>query len=397
MSLRASLAARGAVGVLAAAVAFVPSLGTGAAAALEPPPPPPIEAAPPADWPAPEGLELLAAYLLVEAETGQVLAARRAEERRPVASTIKVLTALTVRDRTAMDDEVTAGPEVADVVGASVGLEPGETWTVEELLAALLVRSGNEAAEALAVHVAGSVDAFLDLMERDAATLGIDGLDLASVSGLDDANRLSARDLATIARAALADEELRELMAAETVDLPGVGEAPNRNLLIGSYRGATGVKTGFTDGAGNSVVASASRGGRELVAVVLGAGEDPERFDAAAALLDLGFEAFQPVEVAADLRFAVGGGAVGLVVEPTPLSVPDGTRAELAFELPIRPPEEDLEVEVLVGDVAYGTVTATLDAATGPPAVDGPAGLGRAVVDGTYAALRAAAGAGALR
>jgi serine-type D-Ala-D-Ala carboxypeptidase (penicillin-binding protein 5/6) len=394
---RAWVATRGVAGVLAAAVAVSGVVGTSAAAAVEPPASPPIEAEPPASWPRPEGLELLAAYLLVEADTGQVLVARRAEERRPVASTIKVLAALTVRERTDLEDEVTAGPEVEDVPGASVGLEPGETWTVEELLAALLVRSGNEVAEALAVHVAGDADGFLELMETDAAALGIADLDLESVSGLDDANRLSASELATIARAALADADLRALLAAERVELPDLGPVPNRNLLIGSYRGATGVKTGFTDGAGNSLIASAARGGRELVAVVLGAGEDPERFEAAAQLLDLGFEAFQPVEVAADLRFAVGGGSVGLVVEPTPLSVPDGERAELAFDLPIRPPEDDLAVAVQVGGDPYGSLTATLDGATAPPPVDGGARLGRAAVDGTYAALRAATAAGALR
>jgi serine-type D-Ala-D-Ala carboxypeptidase (penicillin-binding protein 5/6) len=391
-----SAATRAVAGVLAATVALIGASGTGAVA-VEPPAPPPIQADPPASWPQPEGLELLAAYLLVEAETGQVLAARRADERRPVASTIKVLTALTVRERAAMDDEVTAGPEVEDVPGASVGFEPGETWTIEELLGALLVRSGNEVAEALAVHVAGDRADFLELMEADAAALGIADLELVSVSGLDDANRLSALELATIARAALADEELRDLMGAERLDLPDIGPVPNRNLLVGSYRGATGVKTGFTDGAGNSVIASARRGGRELVAVVLGAGEDPERFEAATQLLDLGFEAFEPVELAADLRFAVGGGTVGLVVPPTPLSVPDGDRAELAFDLPVRPPEDAVPVEVQVGGAAYGTVTADLDGSSAPTPAEGAAELGRAAVDGAYAALRAATAAGALR
>jgi D-alanyl-D-alanine carboxypeptidase len=383
--------------LLAGLLAVLLAVGAGPATALEPPPRPPIEAAPLPGWPEPDGLEDLAAYLLVEGETGQVLAAWRAADRRPVASTVKVLTALTVAERTDPEDEVTVGPEVEGVPGANVGLVPGDTWTIEDLLAALLIRSGNEVAEALAVHVGGSRSRFLTLMEADGARLGVDGLELASVSGLGDANRLSASDLATIARAALADDELRSLLAAETLDLPTEGEVPNRNLLIGSYPGATGVKTGFTDGAGHSVVASARRGGRELVAVVLGAGEDPERFEAAAALLDLGFDAFEPVAVGADLRFVVAGGAVALTVPPTPLTVPVGRRATLAFDLPFRPPEQDVEVTVEVAGEAYGTVVAALETGDAPLPADGAAGLGRAAVDGAYAALRAATGAGALR
>jgi serine-type D-Ala-D-Ala carboxypeptidase (penicillin-binding protein 5/6) len=311
-----------------------------------------------------------------------------------VASTIKVLTALTVLERTELDDEVTVGQEVADVPGSGVGLEPGDTWTVAELVDALIARSGNEAAEALAVHVAGSREAFLELMEQDAAALGVTGLELVSVSGLDDGNLLSAADLARISAAALDHPELGPFLGREVVTLPGEGELPTRNELLGRYPEATGVKTGFTSAAGYSLVGSAERGQRELVAVVLGAGEDPARFELAARLLDLGFDAYEPRLLEAELRFTVAGGAVALAVEAHEVVIPTGESASLSLPVTPRPPEGDVTVPILVAEREVGRLPAVLDRSQAPPPVEaGAAEIGRAAVDGVYAALRARAAA----
>lgn len=367
-----------------------------------PPPRPVIEGPPPASWPAPPTIDATA-WLLVEAATGQILAARAHDVRRPVASTVKVLTALTIVCRVDLEDLVTVGDEVVDVEGAGVGLAPGDVWTVEQLLDALIARSGNDAAEALAAHVAGSTPAFVELMAADAARLGIDGAVLTSPSGLDDANLLSAADLATMARAALADPDLRPLLARAVVDLPGLGEVESRNELLTTYPDATGVKTGFTLAAGNSLVASAVRADRELVAVVLDAGDDPARFQAAAQLLDHGFERFVAGTVAGHLSVAVAGGEVAFEVAPVPVTTPSGSPPVLAFHVPAQAPAGPTAVPVAVAGETVATVPASLDRSAAPadvPTADaapGTAELGRAIVDSAYAALRAATTAEVLR
>ena len=363
---------------------------TAPAHALEPGPTPLIEEPPPT-WPRPIGMEATA-YVLLDTTSGQVLAERAADERRPVASTIKVLTALTALERVDLDEEVTVGEEVADVPGSGVGLAPGDTWTVAQLVDAIIARSGNEAAEALAVHVAGSREEFLRLMEADAAAIGVRGLELVSVSGLDDDNRLSAMDLALLSQAALAHEQLGPILGRREVTLPGEGTVESRNLLLASYADATGVKTGFTSAAGNSLIGSAARGDRELVAVILDAGDDPARFDAARRLLDLGFDAYSVRSLSASLRFRVAGGEVRLEVEDTELVLPSAEEAVLELPIAARPPEGDARIPVRSGGEEVGRLPAVLDRSRAPAPTDDPTTLlGRAVVDGAYAALRARA------
>jgi serine-type D-Ala-D-Ala carboxypeptidase (penicillin-binding protein 5/6) len=350
------------------------------------PPSEPAIAGPVAGWP--EAPEVTAeAFVLVDAETGQVLAEQRSRQRRPVASTIKVLTALTVLDRADVDDVVEVGDEV-EVGGASVGLEPGDEWTIEQLLDGLLIRSGNDAAEALAAHVAGDLDAFIELMAQDAAALGLEDLTLTSVSGLDDGNLLSAADLASLARVALDDEQLRPLLGRARSSLPGVGEVVNRNELLEAYPDATGVKTGYTQAAGYSLVASARRDGRELVAVVLASDEDPARFQDAAALLDHGFEDYRSETMSTAIHLLVGGGAHEVSVPAAPVVVPSDAAVALALGPPARPEPGSLSVGLEVDGEVLGTVTG--DVGEGPEPVTGGAVLGRALADGAYAGMRAA-------
>ncbi|MFA9428607.1 D-alanyl-D-alanine carboxypeptidase family protein [Egicoccus sp. AB-alg2] len=368
---------------------------------------PAVAGPPPEAWPEPAATEVPAtSWVLVEASTGQRLAEHDAEELRPVASTIKVLTALTVVQRADLDEEVTVGREVL-VEGASVGLQPGDTWTVGDLLEAILVRSGNDAAEALARHVGGDTQRFLELMEADIEALGLDARDLVSPTGLDDANRLSALDLATIARAALAEPELRPLLALRETTTPVVGPRENRNELLQRYDGATGVKTGFTLAAGNSLIASAQRDGRELIAVVLDAGDDPARFEQAAQLLDLGFDDFTRHELTSVVDLAVAGGWQTFTAGPVTVSAPGAATPDLVLDLPARVPETSLSLQAVVDGTVLAGVDAVADtsgafeparAEAADPAADPPAArLGQALVDGAYASLRAAAAADTLR
>lgn len=352
-------------------------------------PPPVVEPGdPPPGWPVPDGVEVLPAYLLLDATTGQVLAGRGIDTPRPVASTIKVLTALSAVRRVDLEEQVTVGDEVLQVPGAGVGLVPGETWTVAELVDAAIARSGNDAAQALAVHVAGDVDAFLRLMEQDAAALGLTDLELVSVTGLDDTQLLSARELATIARAALQDPVLGPRLAARRVTLPGLGEVSSRNQLL-ARRDATGVKTGFTTPAGYTLIGSAERGEARLITVVLGAEEDQQRFTLSSRLLDTGFERFGPVELGGRLRLTVAGGHVDLVVDPVALTVPVGRPARLVVPLPVQPPPSDVVARVEVDAATYARRTARRDPTGLPEHLEGGPELARALVDGVYAALRA--------
>jgi serine-type D-Ala-D-Ala carboxypeptidase (penicillin-binding protein 5/6) len=247
------------------------------------------------------------------------------------------------------------------------------------------------------VHVGGSTEGFIELMLADAATLGLGEPPLVSPSGLDDANRLSAMDLATIGRVALADERLRPFLGRREVVLPSVGRIETRNQLLFSYPDTTGVKTGYTREAGYGLIGSARRDGRELIAVVLDAGDEPARFEAAATLLDLGFEAYRAAVLEADLTFTVAGGGITVTVPETHLATPEGAAAELRLPVTARPPQADVQVDVEVAGEVLGSVVGRLDASAGPAGTSDDGEIGRAMVDGAYAALRAATAQGVLR
>lgn len=377
--------------LLAGVLATTAVLASPAAGVELSPPPQLATERVPDGWPTAPAVSA-SSYLLLEAATGQVLAARDPDRRRPVASTVKILSALTVLARLDPDREVRVPAEAASVGGATVGLDTGEVWTVRQLLDGLLVRSGNDAATALAIATAGSVEAFVQLMREDAAALGLGDVALTSPSGLDDANRLSARDLGVVTRVALREPAFREIVARAEVALPDLGVVRSRNELLGTYPGATGVKTGFTEAAGYGLVASARRDGRELIAVLLGSRGADARFAEAAALLDFGFSALtvQPVSTGTRLRRA--GGWVDLRAEPVPVVVPNGQAATTpVLPLPVEvPPDGDERLaEVRWNGEELASLRLVVEA---PPraSVDGGAAIGRALVDRVYAAMRAA-------
>lgn len=372
------------VAVVAVATALVPADHRPAAAQPAVGAPTLVDWAPdpPTSWPAPPPASARA-FLLVDAATGQVLAARDADRPLLVASTVKLLTVLTALQHLDLDDTVAVGPE-ADPGdgGAGASVDPGESWTVADLLDAVMVRSGNDAARALAGAVThGDLDAFTDLMAATADDLGVEDVVLTEPTGLDDGNELSARALGTIARAALADPRIRASARQDTVVLPDVGEVPNRNLLIGEYAGATGLKTGHTTAAGWCLVASAERDGRELVAVVLGAREDPDRFEEAQALLDHGFEALQATDLPA-LQARVPGGWEALVEDGHVWTAPGATP-----DVALRPDGDDgVRVQLAVdgggAPVELGSRTATL------PGSGSDGSVGAALADVLYRTMR---------
>jgi D-alanyl-D-alanine carboxypeptidase (penicillin-binding protein 5/6) len=234
-------------------------------------------------------------WLIADANSGEVLAARDPHARHRPASTIKLLTALLAADRLPMDRVVAATEADANQEGSRVGLGPGGHYTVRQLLTGLLLVSGNDAAHALADQL-GGVETTVTQMNTLAAELGALDTRAATPSGLDGPGMsTSAYDLALAFRQVLRRPLLVELLGTRQVDFPGFGDRPgfvvsNDNKLLRSYPGALGGKTGFTDDARHTQLDAAQRGGRRLMVVLMRGEQRPVSMsEQAARLLDYGF------------------------------------------------------------------------------------------------------------
>lgn len=239
---------------------------------------------------------------ILRTRDGRTLWSRSADTERAMASTTKIMTALVVLDRADLDDTVTVSARAADVGEAEVDLVVGQKITVGELLEATVVRSANDGAYALAEHIAGSVEGFVDLMNEKAVDLGLVHTSFANPHGLDaPGHYTSAEDLVTLATLAMADPRFAGFVSQSSVTVlgeNGLKRYDNSNKLLGTYEGADGVKTGWTNKAGYCVVASATREEIGLIAVVLGTDDENERFDEARVLLDWGFEHYAIRQIA---------------------------------------------------------------------------------------------------
>ncbi len=323
--------------------------------------------------------------VLADLDSGQILFERAADERRPIASLTKIATALVVLERTDPQDVVTvsaaAGGDGATPGVSELGLLAGEQIRVDDLVYALMLQSANDAAVALAEHVSGSVEGFVEDMNRRVRRLGLEDTAFASPNGLDDAGYSTARDLVALTRtayrrpgfASVAATRLRTIAAPEGLP-PRVIQ--NRNALLWLYPGAVGVKTGFTSRAGYCVVAVAERDGLRLIAVVLGAPRDA--FSDAAALLDHGFHAFERREVIAvgealgpvaiggrEIAVASGGSLEALV--PVDADVKRRIVLDAAVRYPPRPGEVVGAVRVSVPEAALRVGQVPLEVVSVPP------------------------------
>ena len=238
--------------------------------------------------------------VLIRGDTGEVLFQQNQGTRLPMASTTKIMTALVAVDSLPLDTPVCITSESVGVEGSSIYLTEGEILSLEELLYALLLESANDAATAIAVACAGSVDAFADLMNQKAAKLGLTDTHFVNPHGLDDPQHYTtAYELALIAKAAVSHPLLRTIMATPKTTISHGGEAGirllvNHNKLLRSYEGAIGVKTGFTKKSGRCLVSAAERDGLTLIAVTLSA---PDDWQDHTAMLDYGFSLFEQVEL----------------------------------------------------------------------------------------------------
>jgi serine-type D-Ala-D-Ala carboxypeptidase (penicillin-binding protein 5/6) len=241
-----------------------------------------------------------AAWVVVDPATGETLASRAPDRELPMASTTKIMTALVVLESADLDEVMTVPPEAARIGESSGGLVAGERLRVRDLLTALLVPSGNDAAITLADGVAGSQRAFVELMNQRAAEMGLTHTSFANPHGLDaPGHHSSVADLVTLARVAMRDPVFREIVAQRRASIPGPGgrgvrEYRSENALLDIDPEADGVKTGSTDGAGFALVAHARRKalGVQLYAAIIGSPSPDQRALDAARLLDYGFSQY---------------------------------------------------------------------------------------------------------
>jgi D-alanyl-D-alanine carboxypeptidase (penicillin-binding protein 5/6) len=237
---------------------------------------------------------------LLNPDTRGVYAQQNADNIRAQASTTKMMTALVAVSTLPLETRITVGPDTmipASFNASVASLRVGDVLTLRELLYALLLPSGDDAAIAIADGVAGSQASFVQLMNAQASQLGLTHTHYANVHGLDDPQQYSsARDLALLAARALDEPAIATVVATPTFDLPATADhaaytfkTTNRLLTDYAYPGVIGVKTGFTDNAGHCLVFAAVTPQGRLIGVVLNEPNDPARFVDARALLDWGF------------------------------------------------------------------------------------------------------------
>ena len=233
--------------------------------------------------------------VLMDADSGRVLYAHNPHDKRLIASITKLMTALVVLESgTDLRELVKVDAAATRMEGSSIYLRPGEEITVEGLLYGLLLHSGNDAALALALHCGGTVEAFVDRMNRKAQELGMENSSFANPNGLNAEDHYStAFDMALLARACLANPTLREIAATKSISIGG-RVFTNHNKLLWRYEGCIGLKTGYTEKAGRTLVSAAQRDGVTLIAVTL---NDPDDWKDHTALLDYGFETYTHQEL----------------------------------------------------------------------------------------------------
>ncbi len=307
--------------------AATPETGAAVPARVEGPPPPATLTG-----------DFKAAYV-IDADTGWPLVAYHERDRRQPASMLKMMTELLVLERVAegdlnFDDPVKVSAKASKMGGSQVYLKQGEVFTVRELLMALAIHSANDAATALAEHVAGSTEAFVDLMNMRARELGMDDTEFHSVHGLPPGwhqkpDLTTARDLSILARQLIKHPEALEWAATKNAPFrDGKFILTNPNHLVGTYRGLDGLKTGYTGPAGFCVTATAIQKGKRLISVVMGCSSDKARATESTRLLSYGFNMYTQVPLVAEAGLPLP--------DPYPVTGGKTKQTTLAYGAPLK-------------------------------------------------------------
>ncbi len=262
------------------------------------------------------------AAVVISADTGEIVHGVNASEKLPMASTTKIMTTLLCLESGGLYEEFTVDSDAIKVEGSSMGLQEGDTVTKYALCCGMLLPSGNDAANAAAVRIAGSIEDFAEMMNDRARQMGLSRTYFVTPSGLEgEGHGSSAADMALLAREALRNDIFRSICSQSSMKVK-FGSPPydrwlrNTNKLLGMYDGVYGVKTGFTDEAGRCLVSACEREGKDLICVTL---SDSNDWNDHMALYDSSFENVRlaeiclPQDISADI---VGGNAERLRIVP---------------------------------------------------------------------------------
>ena len=248
------------------------------------------------------------AAVVINGDTLEVLYSKNCDTRLPMASTTKIMTALLLCESGNLDKEITVTKEMVSVEGSSMGLLPGDTVSLRGLLYGMMLASGNDAANSTAIIIGGTVEHFVELMNKRASEMGLKDTHFETPSGLDGENHYTtARELAIIASEALKNKDFAAAAAAQYESLyygnpPYRRTLKNHNRLLKTYDGLVGVKTGFTKKSGRCLVTAARKDGKFVIAVTLNA---PDDWQDHKTLLDYGLGQLQVVEVSNENTYSV--------------------------------------------------------------------------------------------
>ena len=290
-----------------------------------------------------------ASFLLMDADTGKVIAERNSHEPKPPASLTKVMTGFIAAaeietGRVALEDEVVVSVNAWRTPGSRMFIQEGTAVTVEDLLHGIIVQSGNDASVALAEHIAGSEGAFAEMMNQQAQALGMVDSQFRNATGLPaEGHHSSAWDMAQLTREYIRRfPENYALYAKKTFSYNDI-EQPNRNRLLWRDRSVDGVKTGYTESAGYCLLASAVRGGMRLISVVMGTDSDGTRVQESLELLSYGFRFYETKRLyqggeplkTAKVWYGESDAVELGVVAPVVVTLPRGHYDEVAVDMTV--------------------------------------------------------------
>ena len=241
------------------------------------------------------------AYVVIDRKSNTILIGKNENQKKKMASTTKIMTALVVIEHCTLSDTVEISKKSASTGGSRLGLKTGDKITVYDLLYGLMMRSGNDAAVALAEHVAGSINNFANLMNEKAKTLGLTNTHFVTPHGLDeDEHYTTAYELAILSNYAMNNEIFAKIVGTKnyTITINGYPKAlTNTNELLGVLNGVYGIKTGFTNGANRCLVTCCKRGDMDIICVVLGADTKKYRTTDSIKLIEYAFHNFTYVNI----------------------------------------------------------------------------------------------------
>ena len=314
-------------------------------------------------------------WVLMDAATGTVLDSGNAHEKLAPASVTKVMTMLLIMEaidsgRISWTDTVTASEAAASKGGSQVFLKAGESMSVEDMVKSIAVSSANDCACAMAEHLAGSEAAFVEQMNKRAKELGMNDTNFVNCTGLDDDpdakdHRTSAHDIALMSRELLTRHP--DIKKYTTIWMDSIRNGTfglsNTNKLVRFYSGCTGLKTGFTSGAGYCLSASAERDGMELIAVAMGSETSQKRNDACRGMLDYGFANFAhytpqlPAPASVAVKLGTDDTVPAVLADTETLLVKKGELSQITARVDLKP---GVDAPVAAGD-PLGELTVACD------------------------------------